>query len=145
MILDFGCGPTFRHRELYTNAGLLPVGADIHRNEDAGVIPAHEAIAIADVIGFDIVVASNVLNIQESLTEFLDTAHLIRMAAGHGLKEALPFKFKKPCPVILNYPSSPRRLRLSNRRFEEILEGKVFETALLPIRPNVYIIYPKED
>jgi len=86
-VLDFGCGPAKIHvRRLRESTGAQVEGYDLGMPRPYGA--------------FDLVYASNVLNVQESIIQLNNTLAELYYLQGTG-------------KLYVNYPTSPRKLGLS--------------------------------
>ena len=93
LILDFGCGPTAMHVEMLRSRGYEFVyGCDLSEIENPNYIHPDES-----AIPWHLVYASNVLNVQPSLTALRCTMCKISDLIRYGV-------------AYLSYPKSPRKL-----------------------------------
>ncbi len=113
-ILDFGAGPARRHvRDLNAHFGhsVEVVGYDLG---DAPEL-LHEE--------WDLVFASNVLNVQESTVQLYKTLYDLWDAQGPGR-------------LLVNYPKGPRKLDMSKQEMRLALECFGWQVREIPSRGN---------
>jgi len=114
-ILDFGCGPRQRQTKK-----LLKYGLD--------VIP-HDFDINPSLIGseFDIIMLSNVLNVQENQDQVLEVlVNCANLLAPGGF-------------VLANYPQSPRRIKsMTKDVLESVFQGVFSHYWRLPDKNLVY-------
>lgn len=67
----------------------------------------------------DVIIASNVLNVQSNFTDLLST-----------LEDIKSFKRALCSPVVLNYPKEPRKMNLSNGEMLEIVKHILSEPVI---------------
>ena len=107
-ILDFGAGKTAMHTKWLRSNGFKSVTAyDFGANCIKGI---HDWAAL--VRKYDVVFASNVLNVQISKEMLMETLDHIWHVVRHGGK------------FICNYPSSPRKMNLAADELKEIIQNK---------------------
>jgi DNA modification methylase len=115
-MLDFGCGRDFIHAAQLREAGFRVYGYDLsfagERHLPRGGL--HWRGVLAHAGSFDVVFASNVLNVQRSKRELADTCREIEQACGWDLGYE--------CKLYLNYPNSPRKLGWSMGEMLTFLE-----------------------
>ncbi len=92
-ILDYGAGKNAAHTVALRAKGLRVTAHEIGANFDFGL---HTLFALSD--HYDIVFASNVLNVQNSVLDLLGTLKEIWGATWVG------------GTVVFNYPASPRKM-----------------------------------
>jgi SAM-dependent methyltransferase len=102
-ILDFGAGPEALHAKRLRQTGLDVTAHEIGANQNEN----HDPTALFRQ--YDIVFASNVLNVQPRSSDLWDALRQI-----HGAVRPGGF-------AVLNYPESPRKLPLNARQMEEIV------------------------
>ena len=90
---------------------------------------------------FDLVYASNVINVQETPRELWDTCNEIRVAAGWGFGHSYR-REGAPCPILVNYPRDPRKLGWSMRTMKDYLVNVCFGAMPESIRPGVMLFRP---
>jgi len=111
-ILDFGSGPTAQHTTRLREAGFTDVTAhEFGANIREGI---HSPDALLQQ--YDVVFASNVLNVQSSEGMLRRTLESIRQA------------LKEDGYAVFNYPGSPRKAGLSNNEVQSIIED-IFPSA----------------
>jgi SAM-dependent methyltransferase len=101
-VLDFGCGKDALHVELFKSEGWNCKGVDLSREEKY----AGEK--------FDVVYASNVLNVQASAQDLDNTLESI---IGYMMPT-------NEATFVANYPTSPRKMGLTVADMRRVLEGK---------------------
>lgn len=107
-ILDFGAGKTAMHTQWLKNNGFKNVTAyDFGANCIEGI---HDSAAISRK--YDVVFASNVLNVSSSIKMLMETLDQIYYTVKHGGK------------FICNYPSSPRKMNITTNELKEIIQMK---------------------
>jgi 2-polyprenyl-3-methyl-5-hydroxy-6-metoxy-1,4-benzoquinol methylase len=102
-ILDFGAGPEALHAKRLKQTGLDVTAYEIGANQNEN----HDPTALFRQ--YDIVFASNVLNVQAHGNDLWGTLFRIRDAVKPG-------GF-----AVLNYPESPRKLPLNTAQMERIV------------------------
>lgn len=102
-ILDYGCGTDEKYVEQMIKLGLNAVGIDFH-------IEGSRDKHLGDESLYDIIIASNVLNVMNNL---LDLEGVIQEIAHHLAPQG---------QAIINYPVAPRKLGLSNKDLVSLLE-----------------------
>lgn len=105
-ILDFGCGPEFIQGKYLKNLGFDVSGWDFGSNKPKDCVDKLEEV-------YDVVFASNVLNVissQSMLTETLDQ-----------IKNCL----KHDGVFITNYPQSPRKMAITDKEMCNIIQEKI--------------------
>jgi hypothetical protein len=105
-ILDFGAGTKAIHTVALRKQGYDVTAYDIGANVDPRT---HDTKALSKK--WDVVYASNVLNVQPS------PAHLV------GLVQTLASVVKKGGTLVANYPPSPRKSGLTVAEVEGVLRG----------------------
>ena len=113
-ILDYGCGKDAIHAASLRSEGYIVDACDYS-------LPGSRAACTAF---YDIVYLSNVLNVQSSinmLAETLNDVHNIARKCGGG-----------SCKVVVNYPTSPRKLWVNTRCMEHILKAYFGHVVRLP-------------
>ncbi len=111
-ILDFGSGPTAQHTTRLREAGFTDVTAhEFGANIREGI---HSPDALSQQ--YDVVFASNVLNVQSSEGMLRRTLESIRQA------------LKEDGYAVFNYPGSPRKAGLSNNEVQSIIQD-IFPSA----------------
>ena len=105
-ILDFGSGPTAQHATRLRESGFTDVtahefGANIRED-------IHSPDALSQQ--YDVVFASNVLNVQSSEGMLRRTLESIQQA------------LKEDGYAVFNYPGSPRKAKLSNNEVQSIIQ-----------------------
>lgn len=101
-ILDYGCGSEFIQGKYLINAGFNVDGWDIGNNKPDDCVDKLDKI-------YDIVYASNVLNVISSLSMLMETLDQI-------------YNCLKPGGMfIANYPTSPRKMSFSVAGMEHVL------------------------
>jgi hypothetical protein len=104
LILDFGCGPAAIHVKMLRDNGFKFVfGKDLVPLENS-------EYEVACLLPWHLIYASNVLNVQTSFSDLQDTIREISELAELGV-------------VYLNYPVSPRKLKLSVEEMHNILKN----------------------
>ena len=109
-ILDFGCGYEFVQGKYLINLGFDVSGWDIGNNKPEGCADKLEQI-------YDVVYASNVLNVISSDSMLTETIEQIRGC----LKDDGMF--------IANFPQSPRKMKISSDELSSIIKEKFGGTA----------------
>lgn len=104
-ILDFGCGPEFIQGKYLNDLGFDVAGWDFGANKPQNSVDKLEKI-------YDVVYASNVLNVISSLSMLMETLDQIY----NSLKEGGKF--------IANYPVLPRKMVLNASDLAEIISAK---------------------
>lgn len=104
-VLDYGAGPKAIHSEMLRSFGFIVTAYDIGENFNPEV---HDKNALNNT--YDIVMASNVINVQTSAKDIIKVIWELKNACkDNGL-------------VIFNYPKEPRKLIFSKAE-EAIEEG----------------------
>lgn len=104
-ILDYGCGSEFIQGKHLMNLGFDVDGWDIGANKPKNGVDKLEQI-------YDVVYASNVLNVLSSTSMLMETLDQI-----YGcLKDGGVF--------IANYPAAPRKMVINSRCMEEIIQNR---------------------
>ena len=119
-VLDFGAGRQARATHLLRSAGFKHVTAyDFPENQDEN----HSPTALAKI--YDLVFASNVLNVQPSLSMLWRTLYQISTATSwEGV-------------FVCNYPTSPRKLpKLTSRALELKLLGAFQDVKKVSVKYN---------
>ena len=107
-VLDFGAGKTAMHTKWLKSNGFKNVTAyDFGANCIDGI---HDRAALNRK--YDVVFASNVLNVSISMEMLMETLDQIYLSIKHGGK------------FICNYPSSPRKMDMSASELKEIIQNK---------------------
>ena len=104
-ILDFGCGPEFIQGKYLRDLGFDVSGWDFGNNKPKDCVEKLEQV-------YDVVYASNVLNVISSLSMLMETLDQIC----NCLKDGGVF--------IANYPQSPRKMLISARDLADIIQLK---------------------
>lgn len=104
-ILDFGCGPKFIQGKYLRELGFDVSGWDFGTNKPNGCVDKLEKI-------YDVVYASNVLNVISSQPMLMETLEQINTC----LKDGGMF--------IANYPQSPRKMSMSEKEMQKIIQEK---------------------
>lgn len=104
-ILDFGCGSEFIQGKYLRELGFDVSGWDFGTNKPKECMDKLEQI-------YDVVYASNVLNVISSMSMLTETLDQIY----NCLKDGGMF--------IANYPQSPRKMNISNNDLSNIIESK---------------------
>ena len=104
-ILDFGCGREFIQGKYLTQLGFDVDAWDFGDNKPQNCIEELHSV-------YDVVYASNVLNVISSLSMLMETLEQIY----NCLKDGGVF--------IANYPKSPRKMIISDRDLETIIQAK---------------------
>ena len=122
-ILDYGAGKGALHTKWLREEGFDVTAWDFGDNFIDGV---HEKDALSRK--YDVVFASNVLNVQSSLNMFLETL------------SQMYDSLKPGGTLICNYPASPRKMQLTANQGAALIKGmldrnavKVGGTAQAPI------------
>lgn len=105
-ILDFGCGPEFIQGKYLRNLGFNVSGWDFGNNKPIECVDKLEKI-------YDVVYASNVLNVINSLSMLTETLDQIYNCIVDG------------GIFIANYPQSPRKMNMSAKELESIIQEKL--------------------
>jgi hypothetical protein len=105
-ILDFGCGPEFIQGKYLRDLGFNVDGWDFGMNKPANGVDRLEKI-------YDVVYASNVLNVISSLSMLMETLDQISSC----LKDGGMF--------IANYPQSPRKMVIDGNELRHIIQAKL--------------------
>ena len=136
-MLDFGCGPSFHHHDQYASVALNVYGYDLAFNHKHAHLPEGPAIKWSTVklyarqYGFNLVLASNVINVQSTEEELWDTCQQLREAAGWGVL-GISTRCNHQCDILLNYPQDPRKLGWSMKK----MSGYLIETGL-GVQPDI--------
>lgn len=101
-ILDFGCGSEFIQGKYLRNLGFDVSGWDFGENKPAECVDKLEQV-------YDVVYASNVLNVISSKSMLAETLNQISGC----LKDGGMF--------IANYPQSPRKMKITNKELSDII------------------------
>ena len=104
-ILDFGCGSEFIQGKYLRDLGFDVSGWDFGENKPQECVDKLEKI-------YDVVYASNVLNVISSLSMLMETLDQIYSC----LKDGGMF--------VANYPKSPRKMELSEQDLSDIIQSK---------------------
>lgn len=105
-ILDFGCGSEFIQGEYLRSLGFDVSGWDFGENKPKDCIDKFDKI-------YDVVYASNVLNVISSQSMLMETLEQIDSC----LKDGGIF--------IANYPQSPRKMDMSAQELKNIIQEKL--------------------
>ena len=105
-ILDFGCGSDFVQGKYLRDLGFNVFGWDFGDNKPADCIEKLEQI-------YDVVYASNVLNVVSSQSMLMETLDQINSC----LKSGGIF--------IANYPQSPRKMNIKDKELKRIVQEKL--------------------
>lgn len=105
-ILDFGCGSEFIQGEYLRELGFDVSGWDFGDNKPKNCVEKLEQV-------YDVVYASNVLNVISSRQMLMETLEQIRGC----LKDDGVF--------IANYPQSPRKMNISKEELRIIIQNKL--------------------
>lgn len=105
-ILDFGCGSDFIQGKYLRDLGFDVSGWDFGDNKPNNCVEKLEKI-------YDVVYASNVLNVISSQSMLTETLEQISSC----LKDGGIF--------IVNYPQSPRKMNMSNEELRIIIQNKL--------------------
>lgn len=103
-ILDFGAGKTAAHTRVFVEAGYNCLAHEFGDNIDTRY---HCELAMSNK--YDVVFASNVLNVQQSLHMFNETITQIKSVMNDG------------GVFIANYPLSPRKMSAVSWQMHEML------------------------
>lgn len=104
-ILDFGCGSEFIQGKYLRDLGFDVAAWDFGENKPVECVDKLEKI-------YDVVYASNVLNVISSLSMLMETLDQI-----YGcIKDGGMF--------IANYPQSPRKMTMSDKELSNIIQEK---------------------
>ena len=107
-ILDYGAGKDAMHTKWLKKSGFKDVTAyDFGQNCIKGI---HDPGAMAKQ--YDVVFASNVLNVNSSMTMLKETLDQIYLSVKRGGK------------FICNYPSSPRKMNMNALELQKIIQEK---------------------
>lgn len=104
-ILDFGCGSEFIQGKYLRDLGFDVSGWDFGDNKPKSCVDKLEKI-------YDVVYASNVLNVISSQSMLMETIEQIN----NCLKDGGVF--------IANYPQSPRKMSISEKEMRKIIQEK---------------------
>ena len=125
-ILDFGAGPQAYHTQGLRMLGFNATAWDVGGNFVEGV---HDPHALERT--YDIVMASNVLNVQPNL------------AILHAVIREL-FHLVAPGGVLVcNYPESPRRIPVKRAAIKELLESRFRYVEDIAGYPGVLACYKR--
>ena len=105
-ILDFGCGSEFIQGKYLRDLGFDVSGWDFGDNKPKECVEKLEQV-------YDVVYASNVLNVISSRSMLMETLEQIRGC----LKDGGMF--------IANYPQSPRKMKISKEELRIIIQNKL--------------------
>jgi len=108
-ILDYGAGKDAVHARRLRSGGLNVTAHEFGANRNEN----HDILAMTRQ--YDIVYASNVLNVQKSRSMLWDTLNQIRNSAKDGGR------------VVFNYPESPRLAEISTE-FMETTAVEIFQS-----------------
>lgn len=133
-VLDFGCGPSAIHVEQLRSEGYDAHGHDLAFNAWTHAMlfrllaeGKHSWSMLLDYLQreqpFDLVYASNVVNVQETESDLFWTCQRIRLAAGWGSVGTRP---RNPCPILLNYPQDPRKMGWKMKKMKQYLTEVCF-------------------
>lgn len=104
-ILDFGCGPEFIQGKYLKQQGFNVDAWDFGNNKPENCVKELSPV-------YDVVYASNVLNVISSLSMLMETLDQI-----YGcMKDGGVF--------VANYPKAPRKMLLSDKDLETIIQAK---------------------
>ena len=104
-ILDFGCGSEFIQGKYLNDLGFDVSGWDFGNNKPKECVDKLEQI-------YDVVYASNVLNVISSESMLMETLDQIKSCLKHdGI-------------FIANYPQSPRKMAMSEKALYNIIKEK---------------------
>lgn len=106
MVLDFGSGKDAVHTKWLRELGFNVTAYDFGNNVIDGL---HDVNALNRQ--YDVIMASNVLNVQSSMKMLCETMNQINNSLKHGGK------------LICNYPASPRKIVLAASELEYILKA----------------------
>ncbi|MHC5064970.1 MAG: hypothetical protein ACYTG5_13470 [Planctomycetota bacterium] len=152
-ILDFGCGPKFHHKDTYKEAGIGSFGYDLAFEDELpeGATPTSvkwsTVEAYAAGFGFNLVLASNVINVQATEAELFETCERLRIAAGWTTTERQKELGKvrsNVASILLNYPGEPRKLGWKMKQMKAYLEDVAFGVKAEVLRPGVWLFNPPE-
>lgn len=104
-ILDFGCGSEFIQGKYLRDLGFDVSGWDFGANKPNDCVDKLEKI-------YDVVYASNVLNVISSQSMLMETLEQIN----NCLKDGGMF--------IANYPQSPRKMSMNEKEMQKIIQEK---------------------
>lgn len=104
-ILDFGCGTDFIQGKYLKQLGFDVSGWDFGNNKPANCIEKLEQV-------YDVVYASNVLNVISSRSMLMETIEQIKSC----LKDDGIF--------VANFPQSPRKMKISSNELSNIIQEK---------------------
>ena len=105
-ILDFGCGSEFIQGKYLRDLGFDVSGWDFGNNKPKECVEKPEQV-------YDVVYASNVLNVISSRQMLMETLEQIRDCLNDGGM------------FIANYPQSPRKMNMSNEELRIIIQNKL--------------------
>lgn len=105
-ILDFGCGSEFIQGKYLRELGFDVSGWDFGDNKPKDCVDKLEQV-------YDVVYASNVLNVISSRSMLMETLEQIKSC----LKDGGMF--------IANYPQSPRKMNMSKEELRIIIQNKL--------------------
>lgn len=104
-ILDYGCGSDFIQGQHLRDLGFNVDGWDIGANKPKDGVDKLERI-------YDVVYASNVLNVLSSISMLMETLDQIyNCLKGGGV-------------FIANYPAAPRKMIIDSRCMEEVIQTR---------------------
>ena len=104
-ILDYGCGSEFIQGNYLRQLGFNVYGWDIGANKPKDGVDKLEQI-------YDVVYASNVLNVLSSISMLMETLDQI-----YGC-------LKCGGVFIANYPAAPRKMAIDSRCMEEVIRSR---------------------
>jgi hypothetical protein len=104
-ILDFGCGPEFIQGKYLMAQGFNVDAWDFGDNKPQNCVEKLEPV-------YDVVYASNVLNVISSLSMLMETLDQIY----NCMKDGGVF--------VANYPKTPRKMLLTDKDLETIIQSK---------------------
>ena len=127
-ILDYGCGYHGLHVKTLYDAGYNVFGYDF----EASPTIAHRRVYNPEIYNWDIVYASNVLNVQPSIEHLANTIRELSILSEHrGYFYPL---------VIVNYPKSPRKCRCSVKALENLFLLYFKTLTILDKKNHVYLL-----
>lgn len=147
-LLDFGCGPRFHHKEQYREAGVGSYGYDLAFQDAVPADAAKTSIrwstvrSYAQGYGFNLVAASNVINVQATETELFQTCQQLRLAAGWDQRR--PEGPSNTASILLNYPSDPRKLGWTAKEMRAYLRDVAFGVRAEVMGNGVWLFRPPE-
>ena len=110
-ILDFGCGSDFIQGKYLKSLGFDVSGWDFGNNKPQECVDKLEKI-------YDVVYASNVLNVISSLSMLTETLEQVYNCLNDG------------GVFIANYPQSPRKMILKEKDLRDIVQSKFGGSAI---------------